>query len=466
LSGKFETAVLGAGLAGLAAAYTLTKAKKRVVVVEKASQVGGLSRTVVHNGFRFDLGGHRFFTKNPEIEEMVKNLLNNELVLAKRSSKIFMRGKYFDYPLKPLNALLGLGMRESAKIVIDYSRERLRSRRRIVSLEDWVVANFGRELFNIFFKEYSEKVWGISCDRISAEWVAQRIRGLSLSVAIKDALLRINHRKPATLIREFLYPEKGIGRLAERLMEEVAPNPVLFGCRVKRITHANGRILSVTAQNCDSEITVEANSYISSIPFTSLVKMLSPEPPEDVLRAASRLRFRDTVIVAVMVNKPRVTSLSWIYIPEKKIPFGRIHEPNNWSEAMSPRGKTSLVTEYFCFSGEKLWNMSDAELAQLTAEHLEELGFVKEKEVIDACVVRVPNAYPLLEVGYRRHYEVILDYLSHFENLQLVGRTGMFRYHNMDHAMETGIKAARNILGESHDLLTVNCTTEYIEEVR
>jgi protoporphyrinogen oxidase len=466
LSGKFETAVLGAGLAGLAAAYTLAKAKKRVVVVEKDLQVGGLSRTVVHNGFRFDLGGHRFFTKNPEIEELVKNLLSDELVLAKRSSKIFMRGKYFDYPLNPLNALLGLGMRESAKIVIDYSRERLRSGRRIVSLEDWVVANFGRELFNIFFKEYSEKVWGISCDRISAEWVAQRIRGLSLSVALKDALLRINHRKPATLIREFLYPEKGIGRLAERLMEEVSPNPVLFGCRVKRITHSNGRIQSITAQNCDSEITVEANSYISSIPFTSLAKMLSPEPPEDVLRAASRLRFRDTVIVAVMVNKPRVTSLSWIYIPEKKIPFGRIHEPNNWSETMSPRGKTSLVTEYFCFSGEKLWNMSDTELAQLTAEHLEELGFVKEKEVIDACVVRVPNAYPLLEVGYRRHYEVILDYLSHFENLQLVGRTGMFRYHNMDHAMETGIKAARNILGEKHDLLTVNCTTEYIEEVR
>ncbi len=466
MSGKFETAVLGAGLAGLAAAYTLAKAKKRVVVVEKDLQVGGLSRTVVHNGFRFDLGGHRFFTKNPEIEELVKNLLSDELVLAKRSSKIFMRGKYFDYPLNPLNALLGLGMRESAKIVIDYSRERLRSGRRIVSLEDWVVANFGRELFNIFFKEYSEKVWGISCDRISAEWVAQRIRGLSLSVALKDALLRINHRKPATLIREFLYPEKGIGRLAERLMEEVSPNPVLFGCRVKRITHSNGRIQSITAQNCDSEITVEANSYISSIPFTSLAKMLSPEPPEDVLRAASRLRFRDTVIVAVMVNKPRVTSLSWIYIPEKKIPFGRIHEPNNWSETMSPRGKTSLVTEYFCFSGEKLWNMSDTELAQLTAEHLEELGFVKEKEVIDACVVRVPNAYPLLEVGYRRHYEVILDYLSHFENLQLVGRTGMFRYHNMDHAMETGIKAARNILGEKHDLLTVNCTTEYIEEVR
>ncbi len=466
MSGKFSVAVLGAGLAGLSAAYTLTKAKKRVVVIEKASQVGGLSRTVVHNGFRFDLGGHRFFTKNPEIEEIVKNLLSNELVLSKRSSKIFMRGKYFDYPLKPVNALLGLGMRESAKIVMDYSRERLRSKRRIVSLEDWVVANFGRELFNIFFKEYSEKVWGISCDRISAEWVAQRIRGLSLSVAIKDALLRINHRRPATLIREFLYPEKGIGRLAERLMEEVAPNPVLLGCRVKRLTHANGRILSVTAQNCDSEITVEADSYISSIPFTSLVKMLSPEPPEDVLRAASRLRFRDTIIVAIMVNKPRVTSLSWIYIPEKKIPFGRIHEPNNWSEAMSPRGKTSLVAEYFCFSGEKLWNMSDAELAQITAEHLEELGFVKEKEVIDACVVRVPNAYPLLEVGYRRHYEVILDYLSRFENLQLVGRTGMFRYHNMDHAMETGIKAARNILGERHDLLTVNCTAEYIEEVR
>ena len=165
-----------------------------------------------------------------------------------------------------------------------------------------------------------------------------------------------------------------------------------------------------------------------------------------------------------MVNRPRVTSLSWIYLPEKKVPFGRIHEPTNWSAEMSPRGRTSLVAEYFCFSGEGVWNMSDAELAQLTVEHLEELGFVREKEVLDACVVRVPNAYPLLEVGYRRHYETILDYLSGFENLQLVGRTGMFRYHNMDHAMETGIKAARNLLGERHNLLTVNCAAEYIEE--
>ncbi len=466
MSGRFDVAVLGAGLAGLSAAYTLTKANKRVVVVEKSREVGGLARTVVHNGFRFDLGGHRFFTKNPEVEELVRALLGEELLLAKRSSKIFMRGRYFDYPIRPTNALFNLGLRESCRIIWDYAREKLNGRRRIVSLEDWVVANFGRELFNIFFKEYSEKVWGISCDRISAEWVAQRIRGLSLSVAIKDALLRLNHRKPATLIREFLYPRRGIGRLSERLQEEISPNPVLLGCRVTKISHADGRILSITAQNCDSEITVEAKSYISSIPLTSLVEMLAPEPPEDVLHAASRLRFRDTIIVAVMVDRPRVTHLSWIYIPEKRIPFGRIHEPNNWSDAMSPRGKTSLVTEYFCFSGERLWSMSDAELAQLTVEHLEELGFLKDGKVIDACVVRVPNAYPLLEVGYRRHYETILDYLSQFENLQLVGRTGMFRYHNMDHAMETGIKAAKNLLGERHDLLKVNCTAEYIEEVR
>ncbi|NOZ58357.1 MAG: NAD(P)-binding protein [Euryarchaeota archaeon] len=467
MSGRFNAVVLGAGLAGLAAAYTLSRARKRVVVVEKDTQVGGLSRTVVHRGFRFDLGGHRFFTKNPEIEELVRELLDGELVLTKRSSKIFMRGRYFDYPLRPLNALLGLGIWESAKIVLDYTRERLRSREEPVSLEDWVVANFGRELFNIFFKEYSEKVWGISCDRISAEWVAQRIRGLSLSVALRDALLKLNRRsRPPTLIREFLYPEMGIGRVAERLAEEVSPNPVLLGFNVFRIRHSGGRIMSITARNCDSEITVEADSYISSIPLPSLVRMLSPEPPEEVLRAAERLRFRDTIIVAVMVNRPRVTRLSWVYLPEKKVPFGRIHEPNNWSRAMSPPGKTSLVAEYFCFAGEKLWNMQEEELAQLTVEHLEALGFLGGDEVIDTRVVRVPNAYPLLEVGYRRHYETILDYLAGFENLQLVGRTGMFRYHNMDHAMETGIKAARNLLGERHNLLEVNCSAEYIEEAR
>ena len=459
-----DVAVIGAGVAGLASAYTLAKAGKSVVVVEKDDVVGGLSKTVVHNGFRFDLGGHRFFTKNEEIEELVRGLLKDELAPTPRSSKIFMRGKYFDYPLRPMNALFGLGVGESAKIILDYLKQKVTPQREIVSLEDWVVANFGRELFKIFFKEYSEKVWGIPCNEVSAEWVAQRIRGLSLSVALRDALVKLNHKEPPTLIKRFLYPKKGIGRLSERFVEEIQPNPVHLGWRVHRVEHGDGRVRRLVAERDGKEMVIEADNFISSAPLPLLVKMLSPEAPEEVIRAADSLEFRATVIVAVMVNRPRVTNLSWIYIPEKKIPFGRIHEPNNWSPEMSPPGKSSLVVEYFCFEGEKYWNMEDAELAQVTAQYLEELGFIRQDEVIDHCVVRVARAYPLLRIGYREHYNKIIEYLKGFKNLQVVGRTGMFRYHNIDHAIETGVKAAKNLLGEKHDVFAVNVASKYLEE--
>ena len=461
--------MLGGGIAGLSAGYVLSRAGIDLVVCEKDAVVGGLSRTIVHDGYRFDLGGHRFFTKDPELEAFVKELMGVEFIVAPRSSKIYFRGKYFDYPLKPFNALFGMGIAATLEIITDYVTERIKNlvrKPRIVSLEDWVVNRFGHRMFELYFKEYSEKVWGLRCDRISEEWVAQRIKGLSLWVAIKEALRKSSDQKIATLVEKFLYPELGIGRIPERLRDEInKANAVLTNTRVTGIRHDGSRIEVVEALGPDGEMHFRAEEFISSIPVTSLVRMLHPRPPEHVLEAAGKLRYRDTIIVAVMVDKERVTDLTWIYVPERRIPFGRIHEPKNWSPKMAPPGKTILVTEYFCFADDETWQIPDQELAQTTVKYLEELGFVDRDEVLDTCVVRVKKAYPLLEVGYQESYSEITSYLNRFSNLQVIGRTGMFRYHNMDHAIDTGIKAAENILGRSHNIHKINSSKEYLEEV-
>lgn len=461
--------VLGGGVAGLSAGYVLSKAGKEVVLCERDSEVGGLSKTVVHGEYRFDLGGHRFFTKDKELEQFLRGLMGEEFVTTPRSSKIYLRGKYYDYPLKPMNALFGLGIGTSLRIITDYAYQRIKGlirKPRILSLEDWVVSKFGRTMFNLYFKEYSEKVWGIECDKISEEWVAQRIKGLSLTVAIKEALFKSKDQTIATLTERFLYPELGIGRISDRFKEEIQEtNHVYLGCSARKVNHNGGRIVSVAARNKKDEKLLEGEEFISSIPLTRLVEMLRPKAPAEVLEAARGLRYRDTIIVAVMIARDKATNLTWIYFPEREIPFGRVHEPKNWSRKMAPPGKTAVVAEYFCFEGDDTWNTKDEKLSSMTVDNLAKLGFITSDEVLDTLVVRVKRAYPLLEVGYTEHYNKIISYLRNFENLQVIGRGGMFKYHNMDHAIETGIKAAENLLGREHDLHDTNNKKEYLEEI-
>jgi len=451
-----EIIILGGGLAGLSAGYVLTKAGLRVKVFESDSVVGGLSKTIVHNGFRFDLGGHRFFTKDRGLNDFIKTLMGEELISVPRKSKIYMRNKYFDYPLKPLNAIFGLGISTTIEILLDYAAEKIKNLtrgHRNISLEDWVVSNFGRKMFNIYFREYSEKVWGIDCSMISAEWVAQRIRGLSLVSAVKNAFFKLSAKDVPSLVDIFLYPQLGIGRISDRLKEDIesasggGDNSVLTGARVERINHSDFKVESVEVKGGRGDLSVmPGEEFISSIPITNLVNMLHPAPPENILTAASQLRFRDLVIAAVMINRKRVTDQTWIYIPEQKIPFGRLHEPTNWSEKMAPEGRTILVAEFFSFKGDGIWSKSDEELTAITVENLENMGFIKKHEVIDSVVVRVPNAYPLFEVGYKGLCDKIYEYLGRFKNLHITGRSGMFRYYNMDHAIESGIKTAENII--------------------
>ncbi len=445
-----ETVVFGAGVAGLTAAYALARAgRRRVQVLEGAPHVGGLARTIVKDGFRFDLGGHRFFTHDADIELLVRELLGPELLTVPRTSRIRLRGRWIEYPLRPRSALTGLGLGTSAGILLGYVRARLAQRMRpspLVSLEDWVVAHFGRPLFDLYFRDYSEKVWGIDCRDISAAWMAQRVQGLSLGAAVRHALVRDRSDLP-TLTERFLYPRLGIGRIADRLREEVERGGVVCtDTRVVHVRHNGRRIEGVTVRHGEAERDIGGEAFVSTIPLTQLVQALQPHAPAEVRATAARLRYRDLVIVTVMLDRERATDQSWIYFPEKDIPFGRLHEPTNWSADMAPPGCSLLVTERFCFRGDATWNASDAALIDETARHLERLGFLRRGELRDAAVLRIPSAYPLFEVGFEERSRVLHDYLARFDNLQVAGRGGMFRYYNTDHAMASGRAAAGAML--------------------
>lgn len=441
-----KTLVLGGGLAGLAAGWALTQTGRGVHILESADAVGGLARTVARDGFRFDLGGHRFFTQDARVDRFVRELLGDELVAVPRASRIYLRGRWIEYPLRPLGALFGLGARTSAQILAGYARASGARRLRpvpLASLEDWVVAHFGRPLFELYFRDYSEKVWGIGCGDISAEWMAQRVQGLSLGTAIQHALLKRGAALP-TLVDRFLYPRLGIGSIAERLRAAIErSNPVATGARVVRVRHDGRRIEGVTVRRGKALLELRGDAFLSTIPLTQLIQALNPHAPVAVRAAAARLRYRDLVIVAVMLRRERATGQTWIYFPGKDVPFGRLHEPTNWSEAMAPPGCTLLVTERFCFRGDATWNATDAELIETTVHHLERLGFIRREEACDGVVVRIPAAYPLFEVGYQERSRMLCDYLARFDNLQVAGRGGLFRYYNMDQAIASGLAAAQ-----------------------
>jgi len=465
-----DVAVIGAGPAGLSAAFVLSENKKDTVVLEMSGQVGGISRTIERDGFRFDIGGHRFFTKDEEVDEFFKQILGDEAIWVNRSSKIYYDGKFFNYPLKPANALFGMGIGNTAKCLADYGYVKIRNvfhKPEIITFEDWVSNEFGRELYKLFFKNYTEKVWGVDCSQIEAEWAAQRIKGLSLRVAVRDALFKQKHGKVATLIDKFLYPRLGIGRISERLAEDVemAGNEVRMHSRVAAINHDGGHVTSIDVESDAGPYALAVENLVSSMPLTELVMAMRPEAPADVVEAVHQLRYRDLVTVNLMIDKPQVTDQTWIYIHDPSFKLGRIHEPKNWSSAMAPEGKSSIVAEYFCFEGDEIWNMDDQALIDLTVDDLgRRLGFLKKEEVIGAFVVRVPKAYPSYELGYREPLNKIREYVGGFDNLEIIGRYGTYKYNNMDHSMKTGILAARNILGESHDVWDVNAEKEYHEE--
>ena len=470
--------VMGAGPAGLTAAYELLKRGIPVTVVEKdPRQVGGLARTVEYRGYRFDIGGHRFFSKNQEVEDLWTEILGPEMLTRDRLSRIYYRRRFFAYPIKAVNALVNLGPIEAVRCTASYAWARLRPVKNPRSLEEWVRNQFGWRLFNIFFKTYTEKVWGISTKELSADWAAQRIKSLDLWIVLRSALLP----KPkagargdivTTLIDKFRYPRLGPGQMWERVSDFAASKgqPILLGRGVERIEHAGGLVRSVVTKDAAGNVeTHEGSDFVSSIPIRELVARLDPPAPEPVRQAAARLGYRDFISIALMINRENVFPDNWIYIHDPGVRVGRIQNFKNWSPDMVPdQAKTCLGLEYFCFEGDGLWSSTDADLLALARSELAQLAFCAEEEVFDGVVVRQAKAYPVYDDSYQANVAVVRDYLSEsLPNLHLAGRNGMHKYNNQDHSMMTALLVARKIAHVSDlDPWKVNADAVYHEDIR
>ena len=469
-----KVVIIGAGPAGLTAAYELCKEGVPSVVLEKDDVVGGISRTVNYKGFLFDIGGHRFFTKVRAVDEMWREVLGEEKFLRRsRLSRIYFNKKFFFYPLKATNALLGLGLWNCFRMVTSYAKAQMFPKKPERSFEDWISNRFGNCLYETFFKTYTEKVWGIPCNEISADWAAQRIKGLSLIATIKNALLakqaEDNGEIIKTLIDSFDYPEKGPGMMWELVAEKVQQrgSEVRMNSNVEKIVWSEGRVDAIEIEQDGKRETVRGSDFISSMPMRELVEKMDPPPPKAVKEAAAMLGYRDFLTVSLIINKADLFKDNWIYIHDPEVQVGRIQNFKNWSPAMVPDpSQTCLGLEYFCFEGDGLWSMPDDELIALGAREVAKLGLVDAADIVDGAVVRMPKAYPIYDDIYQHAVNVIRDFLAELPNVHLVGRNGMHKYNNQDHSMLTAMLSVKNILGARYDVWDVNVDNEYHEEVK
>jgi protoporphyrinogen oxidase len=464
--------VIGAGPAGLTAALHLLERDVPVVVIEANERVGGLAQTIEYKGFRFDIGGHRFFTKVPAVRELWRSMLGSEFLPRPRRSRIFFDGKFFDYPLKPLDAFRNLGLSRSVGIVLSYLWIKMRPVRPEVSFEDWVTNRFGRKLFQTFFKAYTEKVWGIPCHTISARWAAQRIQGLTLRTAVLNMLAPLFARQPRTrvktLITEFEYPRLGPGMMWEAFAARIERlgGTVLLNARVSRLVHDGRTVQAVEFEHDGVRRCQRVSSVISTMALTDLARSLGPATPTNLQQAARDLKYRDFILVAVVVDHPSVFPDNWIYIHDPTVRLGRIQNFKNWSPDMVPDpSKTCLGLEYFCTVDDDIWSLTNDALVALARKELEMIGLVDPRLIVDATVVRVPKAYPVYDEGYAQAVSAIRDHIRDLTNLQTVGRNGTHTYNNQDHSMVMGMLAVRNLFGETHDLWAVEAQDEYLEEL-
>jgi protoporphyrinogen oxidase len=479
MSVDVEVFVIGAGPAGLTAAYCLTKEMSSVVVIERDPiYVGGISRTVHYKDFMFDIGGHRFFSKSKEVVDLWQEILPDDFIERPRLSRIFYGGKFYSYPLNAFEALRNLGILRSAACMLSYAYARARPVPEARTFHDWVRNQFGEKLFSIFFKTYTEKVWGMSCDEISADWAAQRIKGLDLGVAVVNALKRALKPRSAprkaggpvvkTLIESFQYPRKGPGMMWEAAARKIVQRggQVLMGRELQRLTFDPARKLwRIEVTTADGGVeNYTARHVISSAPVRDLMDKLAPRPISYL--HARELRYRDFITVALMVRKPDLFDDNWIYIHDPAVKVGRVQNFRSWSPEMVPAGMSCLGLEYFCFEGDELWNAADTDLIALAKDEITRIGLIDAADVVDACVVRQPKAYPVYDDHYRDNVAMVrLDLETSYPTLHLVGRNGMHKYNNQDHAMMTAMLTARNILADErlYDIWDVNEDAEYHE---
>ncbi len=476
-SPKGHVVCIGGGPAGLTAAYLLARAGVGVTVLERDPvYVGGISRTQTYKGFHVDIGGHRFFSKSAEVEALWNEILGDDFLYRPRKSRIYYRGRLIDYPLRAGDALAKIGPIEAARCVLSYAQARLFPVREPRNFEQWVVNQFGRRLFEIFFRTYTEKVWGVPCTQISADWAAQRIKGLSLSRALWHAIAPQRgagggERTIKTLIDRFRYPRRGPGMMWEAAVRKIVASGgrVLMGHTVAAIGHdAASRRFLVTARDADGNTArIAADHVVSSAAMRDLVGALGSALPPAAREAAARLRYRDFLVVALIVKDRSAFDDNWIYIHDPGVKVGRIQNFKSWSPEMVPDPALNCYgMEYFCFEGDGLWNAPDDALIALAGDELVSLGLAARADIVDGTVIRQPKAYPVYDDEYRAHVAVLRAAIeSALPNLHLVGRNGMHKYNNQDHAMMTAMLTVRNILAgrQVYDVWRVNQDAEYHE---
>lgn len=493
-----DVAIIGAGLSGLACAHELSKkSDKKLVIAEKNPYVGGLAVTMRKNGFAFDSGPHRWFTKSDEIDQWLKDLMKDELVEVNRLTRIYYKGKYYFYPLKPVNALKNLGIINSIHAILSYAFVRLQlkfglRKKEVVHMADAYINQFGYKLYQEFFHNYTEKLWGRKITELSGDWVSQRSKGLSIWGAVKDSLFK--QKDVISLIDKFKYPQKGFGRIAEKMEEDIRAkghSDILLRQDVLQInwiqSDGSKKITSLVTSTTDkvhvydSDIEISnkavdkdadnsasyeifADQYISSMPITELILRLNPLPEQEVVEAAKNLTYRDEVQVVLMINKSHFTPDNWVYTQDSKLIFVRLMEMDSWVDGLSPEGTTSIVFEIACQEGDKTWLMSDQDIVNMTAEnYINEFHYFEKEDIVGSYVHRVPKEYPVYDLGYKERVNTIKNYIKQFSNIQCIGRNGTFKYNNSDHSIQMGLYAARNIMGEKYDLDNVNTDRAYHE---
>lgn len=473
LSSVANAVVIGGGPAGLTGAYELQKLSEdyRPIVLEADKIVGGIARTESHNGFRFDIGGHRFFTKIKEVDDVWHEVCGDDFITRPRLSRIYFQGKFFDYPLRIFNALGNLGPIEAFRIMLSYAKAQVFPTKQEETFEDWVKNRFGARLYQHFFKSYTEKVWGVPCTEIRADWAAQRIKNLSLMKAVWNALTGANDT--ASLIEEFEYPRLGPGMMWEKMAGKIEEQggEVRMQSWVKRIIREGMRVTAVEVVERNPETGDErtyiqqGEEFLNTMAVRDLIHAMDPPPPAEVIEAANRLKYRDFMIVTLVLDHADPFPDNWIYIHGEDVTVGRIQNFRAWSpEMMANDHQASIGMEYFLNVDDDMWSMADEDLIEMAGKELEIIGLAPASSVVDGAIIRQPKAYPVYDSEYQGALDVIQGWLKQLENFQTVGRNGLHRYNNQDHSMLSAMYAARNITGAEYDVWNVNVERSYHEE--
>ncbi len=473
-SKSYECCIIGAGPAGLGVAYELVKnGVKDILIIDKNKLVGGLARTDVLYGDRFDVGPHRFFTKNKEVDKIWHDTLGPAFQPITRLTRICYKNKYFNYPIKLADVLIKMGLVGSLSLIFSFLFSQINKKNKPVTLEQWIIQKFGRKLYETFFKTYTEKVWGIPCNKIGAEWAAQRIKGLDVFEVLKNALPGVKNKKIKTLVEEFNFPVLGAGQMYETMCEKLVSQGVklMLESKVIRFNRQDNTVKSIDVLGVNGEeMNISSKQFFSSIPLAHYFRMLNPAESGQILDSVEMLRYRDHITVNLLIGREKVFPDQWIYVHSPDVQIARITNYKNFSKKMvKDKNKTTLSVEYFVFMSDDLWSKTDESLSAMAINELEKMRLIKRDEVERYWVVRQTEAYPIYYLGFQDHYESLKSRIDQFVNFYSIGRAGMHKYNNQDHSLISGVLAARNYLklpASPYALWDINVDAEYHESTQ